>query len=101
MGTVADSIKIFFIHVGTQLDALATGTDEKFRHWLNGWRGSADGALLCPFSLLTGNSTGKILNSGIWERQRLQITSQFPSFLAKFPTLDNRELLEADQRRLA
>jgi hypothetical protein len=57
-----------------------------------GWRRSAYVALLCPLSLLTGNFTGKILNSSIWERQRLQIASQSQASFAEFPTLDNREL---------
>ena len=36
-----------------------------------GWRSSADGPLLCPFSLLTGNFTGNFAKSRLRERQRL------------------------------
>jgi hypothetical protein len=34
------------------------------------WRSSADGPLLCPFSLLTGNFTGNFAKSCLWEPQR-------------------------------
>jgi hypothetical protein len=36
-----------------------------------GWRRSADGPLLCPFSLLTGNFTGNFAKSWLLARQRL------------------------------
>jgi GMC oxidoreductase len=36
-----------------------------------GWRSSADGPLLCPFSLLTGNFTGNFAKSRLLARQRL------------------------------
>jgi hypothetical protein len=38
---------------------------------LVGWRRSADGTLLCPFSLLTGNFTGNFAKSRLLARQRL------------------------------
>src|SRR4051812_45453608 len=37
---------------------------------LGGWRSSADGPLLCPFSLLTGNFTGNFAKLRLRERQR-------------------------------
>src|SRR5450759_5524648 len=42
---------------------------------LAGWRRSADGPLLCPFSLLTGNFTGNFVKSRLLARQRLQIVA--------------------------
>jgi hypothetical protein len=97
MGTLADSIKIFFIHVGTQLDALATGTDEKFRHWLNGWRRSVVCPGLCGHSLLTGNFTGNLSKFGRLGTSETPIAGQFQVLSVEFPARDNRELFRPNK----
>lgn len=48
-------------------------TIDRWETGFGGWRSSADGPLLCPFSLLTGNFTGILQSHGLWERQRPQI----------------------------
>ena len=61
---------------------------------LAGWRRSADGPLLCPFSLQTGNFTGNFAKSRLLARQRLQIVASLLGFRRDFPTQRNRELFQ-------
>jgi hypothetical protein len=51
---------------------------------LVGWRCSADGPLLCPFSLLTGDFTGNFAKSRIRERQRLSNVASSQGFRCEF-----------------
>ena len=64
------------------------------------WRSSADGPLLCPFSLLTGNFTGNFVKSCLRERQRLQIMAPLQGFRCEFPTQWNRELFSRNREFL-
>jgi len=68
----------------------------QFEEWLAG-----DAVLTAPcsarLSLLTGNFTGKISNSGIWERQRQRIAGQIQALSADFPKLNNRELFRGSK----
>jgi hypothetical protein len=45
-----------------------------------GWRSSADGPLLCPFSLVTGNFTGNFAKLRLLERRRPQIMTAPQAF---------------------
>jgi hypothetical protein len=61
---------------------------------LAGWRRSADGILLCPFSLLTGNFTGNSAKSWLLARQRLHVVASVQDVRRKFPTQRIRELFQ-------
>ena len=67
---------------------------------LDGWRSSANGPLLCPFSLLTGNFTGNFAKSWLLPRQRLQIVAAAQGIRSKFPTQQNRELSQQNREFL-
>jgi hypothetical protein len=53
----------------------AVSQDQSAETALDGWRRSADGTLLCPFSLLTGNLTGNFAKKRLLARQSLEIVA--------------------------
>lgn len=67
---------------------------------LAGWRSSADGCLLRPVSLLTGNITGNFQKSSLRTPQRLQNCAARARFLSQFPAEPNRELFSRNREFL-
>ena len=66
---------------------------------LGNWGNSADGPLLWPSSLLTGNFTGNFTKLRHRERQKLRKKCRrYGAFKGKFPTQTNRELFFTEQR---
>jgi hypothetical protein len=62
-----------------------------------GWRRSADGPLLCPRSLLTGNFTGNFTKSRLLARQRLQILAAVAGLPTQIPYSTEQGIISTEQ----